>query len=77
MTCSRFMRCHTLGPRLGEFPGLIRRRVSRSFLDAGCAYRPFGSLAPPSLRPFGLASEAALHERVGLQPLFLNLILLV
>jgi hypothetical protein len=46
MTYSRFMRCHTLGPRLGEFPGLMRRRVSRSFLRAGCTHGTFWSLAP-------------------------------
>ena len=46
MAGSRFTQCHIVDPRLGEFPGLMRRRVSRSFPGAGCAYRLFGSLAP-------------------------------
>ena len=65
MAVPAFIQCHFPDPQLGEFLGLMRRQVSRSFLGAVCTYRSFGSTRPtrPPIPPASSRgrAKAALH----------------
>jgi hypothetical protein len=52
---SEFASISATSDKSANFQGLRHRRVFRSFLGAGCVYRPFGSLALP------VSDRVALH----------------